>query len=80
MYIADTLSRAYTTDTTVDNMETELADAVYLVLSNGPASDKRMREIRELQFLMPSFPAMIYVVIKSMIQCGRQFGELKIVD
>ena len=47
MYIADTLSRAYTTDTTVDNMETELADAVHLVVSNVPASDKWMREIRE---------------------------------
>ena len=47
MYIADTLSRVYTTDTTVDSMETELADAVHLVVSNIPASDKRMREIRE---------------------------------
>ncbi|KAL5473802.1 hypothetical protein EMCRGX_G028358 [Ephydatia muelleri] len=47
MYIADTLSRAYTTDTTVGEMETELAEAVHLVVSNVPASSKRMREIRE---------------------------------
>ncbi|KAL5468831.1 hypothetical protein EMCRGX_G029953 [Ephydatia muelleri] len=31
MYIADTLSRAYTPDTTVGEMETELAEAVHLV-------------------------------------------------
>ena len=47
MYIADTLSRAHTTDTTVGEMETELAEAVHLVVSNVPASSKRMREIRE---------------------------------
>ena len=48
MVIADTLSRAYISDTSTDRMEDELMSAVHMVLENAPATDKRIQEIKEL--------------------------------
>ena len=48
MVIADTLSRAYISDTSTDRMDNELMSAVHMVLENAPATDKRIQEIEEL--------------------------------
>ncbi|KAL5509950.1 hypothetical protein EMCRGX_G005401 [Ephydatia muelleri] len=48
MVIADTLSRAYISDTSTDRMDNELMSAVHMVLENAPATDKRIQEIKEL--------------------------------
>ena len=47
MNIADTLSRVYIPDCSSDRMEEKLTCAINLVISNIPATDKRMQEIRD---------------------------------